>query len=151
MIEIRHEAYESVKDELKGLIEEHWEEIALYQDQIKLNPNWHEYARLSATGLLRMFTARSDGVLVGYFVLIVSRSLHYADHIFATNDVIYLKPEFRKGTAGASLIKFAEEKLRKEGVSLMTVNTKVHVPFDPLMKRLGFDLIERIYAKCFRD
>lgn len=151
MITIAHEAYESVKDELSELIYLHWEEIALYQDHIKLNPNWKEYARLSASGALRMFTVRDDGELVGYFVLVVSPSLHYSDHVFATNDVIFIKPEFRKGTAGGRLIKFAEDQLRAEGVTLMTVNTKVHAPFDPLMERMGFDLIERIYAKCFKE
>jgi hypothetical protein len=32
---------------------------------------------------------------------------------------------------------------------LMMINTKVHLPFDQLMIGMGFDLIERIYSKCF--
>jgi len=150
MVTVQHEAYESIKDEIKDLLAEHWREIALYQDRIALNPNWKEYARLAAAHALRCYTVRSDGLLVGYFVLVVSTSLHYSDHLFATNDVIYIKPEHRKGTTGWRLIKFAEQQLRAEGVSLMTVNTKVHAPFDPLMERLDFDYIERLYAKCLR-
>ena len=151
MVTVQHEAFESIKHEIKELLEDHWQEIALYQDHIKLNPNWKEYARLSAAGALRIFTVRSDEKMVGYFVLVVSQSLHYSDHLFATNDVIYIKPEFRKGTAGWQLIKFAEAKLKAEGVTLMTVNTKVHAPFDPLMERLEFDYIERLYAKLLRS
>jgi hypothetical protein len=151
MVTVQHEAFESIKEEIKELLADHWQEIALYQDHIKLNPDWKEYARLSAAGALRIFTVRSGEKMVGYFVLVVSQSLHYSDHLFATNDVIYIKPEFRKGTAGWQLIKFAEANLRAEGVTLMTVNTKVHAPFDPLMERLEFDYIERLYAKLLRS
>ena len=43
------------------------------------------------------------------------------------------------------------EHCRENGVSLLNINTKVHIPFDSLLNRMGFDLIERIYSKCFKD
>lgn len=141
------EAYTVVKNDVKDLIQKHWEDIALNQDKIKLNPNWEAYANLDRAGMLRFFTARQDGDLIGYFLLIVNRSLHYKDHLFANNDILFLHPDHRKGIAGLRLIKFAEKSLRDEGVSLMNVNTKVHAPFDVIMERMGFNLIERIYSK----
>jgi len=35
-----------VRREIEPLLQEHWEEIALNKDTIKLNPDWREYARL---------------------------------------------------------------------------------------------------------
>ena len=59
-------------------------------------------------------------------------------------------PDKRAGATGYKLVKYAEDYCKDSGVSLMTINTKVHLPFDSLMVGMGFDLIERIYAKCFR-
>jgi GNAT superfamily N-acetyltransferase len=141
------ECLANVKEDIKPLLEEHWEMVALNQGEIKLNPDWEEYAALDAAGILKIFTARSDGDLVGYFVLTVSRSIHYKDHIFAICDVVFVKPEFRTGSTGFKLISYAENWCKKAGVSLLNVNTKVHVPFDPLMISMDFNYIERIYSK----
>ena len=52
-MKIAHECLASVKEDIKPLIEKHWELVALNQGKIKLNPNWEEYARLDAAGILR--------------------------------------------------------------------------------------------------
>ena len=150
-MKIAHESLASVKEDIKPLIEKHWELVALNQGKIKLNPNWEEYARLDAAGVLRVFTAREDGELVGYCVLVVSRSMHYKDHIFANNDVTFVLPDNRAGATGYQLLKYAEDHCAENGISLMNVNTKVHIPFDTLLVGMGFNLIERIYSKCFKD
>ena len=79
-----------VRREIEPLLEEHWKEIALNKDKIKLNPDWRAYADLDSINALRIYTARKDGKLMGYFVIIVSKSLHYRDHLFANNDIIFL-------------------------------------------------------------
>lgn len=146
-MEISHESMASVKEDIKPLLEKHWEMVALNKGQIKLNPDWKEYARLDAAGVLRIFTARDNGKLVGYCVLLVNTSIHYSDHKFASNDVVFVLPEYRAGATGYKLIKYAEDHCRDDGVSLMMINTKVHIPFDSLMIGMGFELIERIYSK----
>jgi GNAT superfamily N-acetyltransferase len=137
----------SVKEEAQSLIKNHWEEIAVNKTKIKLNPDWDVYETLHQAKQLGIYTARKDGILVGYFVVVASPNPHYKDHIFAVNDILYLSPEHRKGFVGAKLIKFAEKELKELGVSVLVINTKVHKPFDSLMERLGFGLIERVYSK----
>jgi len=144
------EAFTSIKDEVKPLLEQHWEEIAINKDYIKLNPDWKEYARLDAAGALRCYTARKDNELVGYFVVIISKSLHYSDHFFAHNDVIFLHKSARKGVTGYKLLKYATQQVEAEGVTLMVVNTKTHQPFDALLERLEYNHSENLYTKCFR-
>jgi len=135
------------EDDCQSLIELHWKEVALNQKQIKLNPDWEAYHNLESQGKLKIFTAREGNLLVGYFVVILSTNLHYKDHVFATNDIIYLHKGYRKGFAGIRLIKFAESCLREDGVSVLTINTKVHRPFDKVLSRLKFNPIERVYSK----
>jgi GNAT superfamily N-acetyltransferase len=98
-------------------------------------------------GKLRIFTARNKGTLVGYFVVIVNSNLHYKDHLFAANDIIYLHKDYRKGFTGIKLIKFAEGCLREDGVSVFAINTKVHQPFDVVLERLDFNMVEHVYSK----
>lgn len=139
------------KEEAKELIVEHWEEIAVNKEKIKLNPDWEAYQELEDHGRLKIFTARSSGKLVGYFVVFINRHIHYKDHIFAVNDIIFLNKDYRKGSAGIKLIKFAESCLKEDGVSVILLNSKVHKPFDPIMERLGFRLTERVYSKYIGD
>ena len=141
------ECLPSVKQDILPLIEEHWELVALNKGSIKLNPDWEQYATLDASGILKIFTARDDGVLVGYFILVVNNSLHYKDHIFAVCDIIFVTPEARKGATGYKLLKYAENWCIENNVSLLNINTKVHVPFDALLEKTGFNLIERLYSK----
>jgi GNAT superfamily N-acetyltransferase len=147
MISYHLENLTKVKGELKPLLEQHWELVAMYQDKIKLNPDWKEYSRLDAAGMLRIFTARDNGDLVGYFVLIVSKSLHYSDHYFASNDVIFVKPDSRAGATGYKLLKYVEDYCSDCGVSMLTINTKAAVPFDSLLTSNSYDLAERVYTK----
>nr|BAR35097.1 N-acetyltransferase GCN5 [uncultured Mediterranean phage uvMED] len=141
------ESYNKVKDDIKPLLEKHWEQIAINKETIKLNPDWDEYQRLYFAGNLKIFTARDNEELVGYFITVVARNLHYKDHLFAQNDVLYVKPDKRAGMTGFKLIKYAEIELKKMGVSVIHINTKVHAPFDSLMERMGYSLIERLYSK----
>lgn len=145
------EKIENIKAELEPIIKLHWEQIALNQEKIKLNPDWNQYIAVERIGMLKLFTARKDEKLVGYFCVFVNRGLHYVDHIFAACDVIYVEPNNRQGLTGYKLIKFAEEHLKSEGVSVLAINTKVHAPFDGLMERMGYTNTERLYQKYIGD
>ena len=139
-----------VRREIEPLLEQHWKEIALNKDKIALNPDWRAYADLDSINALRIYTVRKDEKLMGYFVVIVSRSLHYRDHLFANNDVIFLTKGARKGLTGVKLIKFAIESLAKEGITKLHINTKAHQPFDAILERLGFEEIERVHSLMLR-
>jgi GNAT superfamily N-acetyltransferase len=146
-MDYQQEFFSSCYDEAKSLLQMHWDEVALNKDVIKLNPDVEQYEDAEASGCLKIFTARDQGRLVGYFALTVQRSLHYQDHLFAHNDVIFLHPDYRKGFTAAKLIKFAVDCMAEDGVSVVTINTKTHKPFDVLLQRLGFKHIESVYAK----
>ena len=150
-VKYQQEFLDSVVEEAKGLLESHWDEIALNKDKIKINPDWDTYYALQEQGKLDIFTARDEGVLVGYFVVFVSPHIHYKDHLFAKNDLLYLAPSHRKGFTGVKLIKFAEKMLKEDGVSVLVVNTKNHKPFHKLMKFLGFTSEDTEYTKYIGD
>ena len=79
--------------------------------------------------------------------MVLRTNIHYKDHLFANNDVIYGRPDKRAGMTGLKLIQYAESRIKEMGVSVIHINTKVHAPFDSLMDRMGYNLIERLYSK----
>lgn len=150
-ITYQQESLATCKGDAQDLLQQHWEEIALNKDFIRLNPDWEAYYNLEETGSLKIFTAREDSKLIGYFVVLCRKHLHYVDHVFAFNDILYLQKDYRKGLVGAKLMKFAEKCLKDDGISVMIVNTKRHKPFDTLLEWLGYKHIENIYSKTLGD
>lgn len=150
-ITYQQESLTTCKEDAQHLLQDHWEEIALNKEAIKLNPDWGAYYDLEESGALKIFTARSEGNLIGYFVVLCRKHLHYVDHVFAFNDILYVHKDYRKGLTGAKLMKFAEKCLKEDGVSVVIVNTKRHKPFDSLLEWLGYSHIENIYSKLLRD
>lgn len=150
-VKYQQEFLDSVVEDVKELLKSHWDELALNKDKIKINPDWDTYYALQEQGKLDIFTARDKGVLVGYFVVLVSTHMHYKDHLFAKNDLIYLAPSHRKGFTGVKLIKFAESMLKEDGVSVLVINTKNHKPFHKLMEFLGFISEDTEYTKYIGD
>lgn len=149
-ITYQQEFLDTVEKDIKPLLQDHWEEVAVNKSAIKMNPDWDAYHNLEDNGALKIFTARSDGELIGYFVVLLRNHIHYKDHIFAANDVLFLKQEYRKGLTGAKLMKFAEKCLKEDGVSVLVVNTKRHRPFDGLLEWLGYSHVENVYSKYLR-
>lgn len=150
-ITYQQESLVTCKADAQDLLQQHWEEIALNKDFIKLNPDWEAYYNLEEAGSLKIFTAREGSKLIGYFVVLCRKHLHYIDHVFAFNDILYVQKDYRKGLVGAKLMKFAERCLKDDGVSVMIVNTKRHKPFDTLLEWLGYKHIENIYSKTLGD
>jgi GNAT superfamily N-acetyltransferase len=147
VITYQQESLVTAKDDAIPLLERHWKEIALNQEKIKMKPDWDAYADLEDSGILRIFTAREDGMMIGYFVCFVKAHIHYKDNIFAYNDVLFLGADHRRGFVGPKLMKFAEKCLKADGVEVMVINTKRHKPFDVLLHWLGYTHIENLYSK----
>jgi len=147
MITYQEESAAECLEEIKPLIEMHWEEIAVYKDKIKLNPDFDKYLLLDSIGLLHVLTARDDDKLIGYFISFIQPNMHYKESVFATNDILYIDPLYRKGSVGYKLFKKAEESLKEIGVDVIIVHSKVNNDFKPLMDKLGYERIEYNYSK----
>lgn len=134
-------------DELKPLLEKHYLEIAHYQD-IPLNPNFDQYLKLEEIGMLRCFTCRSDdGKLLGYAIFFVKHNLHYQSSLQAVQDIIFIDPSCRNAGFGAKFITFCDDKLKAESVQAVYHHVKEAHNFGPLLERIGYKLVDLIYAR----
>lgn len=137
---------ESILDEAFSLNHAHWKEIAHYQDII-LNPDRETYLKLETLGLLRLFTSRIEEKLVGYAVFFVKANIHYKDSIQANQDILYLDPSLRKAMNGYRFIQFCDEQLKAEGIQVVYQHIKAAHNFGPMLERIGYELVDHIYAR----
>ena len=147
MIEYKEETYEQVINEIKPLLENHYDEIALDKDVIKLNPDYDMYKKLCNSGAMRIITARDDGKLVGYLIALIKYHLHYKDSLTAIDDIFYVDKSYRKGLTGVKLFIKTEEILKKYGVQRVVLNTKLHHDVGAIFDRLGYKETERVFTK----
>ena len=147
MITYQRENALTLWDEAMPLCKEHWAEIASFKD-IPLAPNMTAYKTLEENGLLRCYTARDDGSLIGYSVFIVNGHIHYQDTLFAIQDVLFIRESARRGRAGLSLIKYCDEQLAGEGVAVVQHHQKnEHPKLGFLLAHLGYSPSETLWTK----
>lgn len=146
-------------DEARPLFEAHYNEIAHYQD-IALDINEAAYCQLEEAGLLRCFTARYNGELVGYCVFIVRPNLRYSQSLQASQDILYLDKSRRGALYGKRLLEYCEDRLRAEGVQVVYQHSKADAQIREaigeighrtdvgrIFEKLGYDLIDLIHGK----
>lgn len=151
----QRESFHDVWDEACPLLTEHWREIAHYDD-IVLDPDVAFYARAEEASLLRIYTARlADahpappiaGKLIGYAVYFVRPNPHYRLSLQANQDVLFLLPHYRQAMLGARFLDFTHNELRREGVQVVYQHMKVAHDKEALLTRLGYEPVDRLYAK----
>jgi len=134
-----------LQEEVLPLLGNHHEEIEHYKD-LEINVGWGVYQKLADAGKVKIYTARRDGVLVGYAVFVITPNLHYSVWQ-AVQDVFYVDPGERGAMLGTKLIKFAEECLTKLEIQSIYHSVNVVHDFGPLLKRQGYIHTENIYTK----
>lgn len=131
---------------LEGLLLAHWGEIAHYHD-IPLDVDWRKYEAAEESGKLRIFTVRDAGELVGYACYFFDRNPHYRGSLQAVQDVLFLASGYRTRHIGQQLITFADAHMAAEGAQATYQHSKVAHPMDPLLKRLGYEQVDSLWAK----
>tara|TARA_R100000544_G_C2210291_1_gene51545 strand:+ start:412 stop:882 length:471 start_codon:yes stop_codon:yes gene_type:complete len=150
MIEYRQENTAEAIDDLAELVFKHAAETDIYQEYFKLDPDFDQYKQFVEMGIYRVFTARDKGELIGYTCFYVGANPHYKSIVYATNDILYVLPAYRdsgKAEVIRSLFSLAEEELKQEGVEVITLNMKSHLPFEKLAEYMGYDKAEIMYSK----
>ena len=132
--------------ELQPLFPMHWQELALNQDKVPLDPQYNIYLDRDARGEVLFVTLRELGELVGYFVGFVAPGLHYRTCLTLTMDIFYVRPD-KRGRCGIKLFRTVEAEAKRRGVQRMFVGSKCHADASWLFERLGYTEVERYYSK----
>lgn len=148
----QREYLDDVLEELEPLLQLHYEEVCFYKDKLELKPAYDLYRILESLGTIHIYTARTEeGELVGYAVSLIQKNLHYSDHGYAVNDVLYVAEDHRHTDLAPTLISNLEKEFKEMGVSVMTFHMKTYKTFEKLMDTLGFEKQEYLFGKFIKE
>ena len=147
MITCHIESFEQRLPDLKTLLPEHYKELALNQDSVPLDPQYHIYIERERTGGLLFVALRDSGELIGYFIGFIAPGLHYRTCLTCTMDIFYVRQDKRMGSAGVRMFRFVEAELRRRGVRRWFMGSKIHADASALFKRIGAEPVETYYTK----
>ena len=147
-MEYKQEFLCSVIDDIKPLVQSDWNEIEHQKDKRPLDPDWEAYADFEAQGALKIFTARHNGLLVGYISCFLHPDLHSKGLVSASFEILFVHKGHRNGVVGPKLIRFAENCVRKDGADFCFVTTTHRNAAANFMQRLGYNAIETKLEKA---
>ena len=145
------ETYTNVIEDIKPLLENHWQEVANYKDKVPLKPDFNKYQTLEKNKVLVIVTCRDNEKLVGYSIFFLSKHLHYTTCLVASNDILFLDKTYRKGRTGIKLIQESERLLKNMGVNRIIWHIKPKNNFSPILIRMGYIQEEIIMGKFLGD
>ena len=140
----REEVTESLYKEALPLLIAHYEEIVPFKD-IPLEVDVNQYIAMDKAGVLRCFTARKEGVLVGYSNYFVRKHPHFSSSLQALSDILYVSPAYRG--FGVSFLQWCEERLKSEGIQQIYQSVTPKHDFGRMLERMGYEKADTQYTK----
>jgi GNAT superfamily N-acetyltransferase len=143
------EPWAKIAAEGQAIFAEHFDELATHKDVMPMGLDHDFYADLEKRGYLLVIAARRNGELIGYYVgIVIAHHPHNkAGGKVATTDMFYIAKAHRKGGAGAKLLLTAERELKRNGVVVATLSTKIHMESGKLLDALGWEKTDIVRKK----
>lgn len=133
--------------EIEAIGRAHWQEtMEYYRGKQPYAPSFERYNQYDKLGWLITFTARDNGEMVGYSLMYLVPSMH-TQTMIATEDTIFLLPEYRKGRNGLRFHQFIEEELVNRGAREIVVTAKPESAACRILEFIGFRVINHQYSK----
>lgn len=151
MLTAQPEPFAPFLEEVKPMLDLHYEELALNRDKVPLSPQYDEYLRRDAFGMVVTITLRKDGQLVGYWIGFKAPGLHYSTCLTLHMDIFFVHPDYRDGSAGIKLFKAMEKEAKRQGVQRLFVGSKVHKDASRLFEALEYTKVETTYSAWLGD
>jgi hypothetical protein len=138
MIEFKTLTVSAMRGFGEDLLEAHYQELTLHKEVVKLNVDWEKYSLMEKRGMLMSIGVFEDSILVGYSVFILADHAHYKDMLVASNDVLFLREDKRKGSLGVRLVRESEARLHAKGVTKILWHCKYGTVLGKLLKHMGY-------------
>lgn len=135
-VTFHRENVETLLADGRTLFDAHAKEDSTHPD-IPLSLNEDQYHRMEALDLLRLYTVRTNGQLMGYAVVAVYHSLLFKTCKQGICEALYLDPSVRKGLTALKFLKHIKASLTDAGVQVLRLHARPESTFDTLLLNLG--------------
>lgn len=143
-VDYARETVAGLWDEIQPLLKKQADEVATFKD-IPLTPDKELYFKMDASGLVRVFTARKEGRLVGYSLFFVRASIQFQQSIQAQQDLIFIDKEERG--FGGFFIDWCDIQLKLEGVQVVRRHVKAKHDWSKILVRHEYKIEDFIYVR----
>lgn len=151
MLTYQSETYEQVENDIKPLLDLHYQELCLHKEVVQLAPIWEKYKILWDQHKLLIFTVRDDGELIGYSVFFTDAHIHYGGLLIAINDVIFVHADYRSTTrAGLKLIDFCDAEMEMLGVDKVIYHVKFKKDWSAVLLRKRYEKEDIVLGKMLK-
>lgn len=130
--------------DMEALIPTYEEELPL---TYKIAPDWTQYRALYEAGVMFNLTARKDGKLVGYFVVMVSPNLSCLGEKMMFGASLFVLKEWRGKGPGIRLIRMAEKKAKDYNCQTVMISSPSRKPIDGLLRKMGYHAEETLFSR----
>lgn len=145
------ERFADILPELHELHRPHWLETEKHRHGLAMDPDYDAMAAQERAGQMLQFTARHCDSLVGNVRLYIRTSMH-TKTLYAVEDTLYLRHEYRVGRNALRFMQYAEACLKSIGVREVRIDSKNTAPAGAmLMKYMGYQPVSTQYVKFLED
>lgn len=132
-------------EEMRPLWRLHHDEIE--DTQMPYDPDLAGYQRMAEAGCLRIFSARLGREMVGYQVFVIVKDPHRQHLVSASQDILYLMPDYRKGMVAVHFLEWCDQQLIRGGVTKILRQMHYTKDLSRLFERMGYKLSDLTYAR----
>lgn len=144
MIDFALEHYNDAASEMIPLHHTHHHEVPLFG--LELNINFNAYIEGEAKGVLKLFTMRDRGKLVGYCAFFIFLHPHHSATFMAKQDVLFVHPDYR-GWNAIKFIKYCDEQLKNMGIDFSIHSVPATGKWAGVLERIGYNELETNYSR----
>ena len=136
----------SIWEEKIKCAQEHWKETTMGQSGEILDAKFDRYEQYEKLGWYVEIVARHESVMVGFCGMYLVPSMH-TQEMLATEDILYIKPEFRHGRNALRFYLFVEEEMKRRGAKKIMLTAPVDSVANKLLLRTGCEHSANMYSK----
>lgn len=146
MLTFSKEPIATIWDEMIECAKAHWDETSMCKDGEVLDARLERYAYYEQIGMYHEFVARDNGKFAGFCGMYITPSMH-TQEMLATEDILYLKPEYRKGRNALRFYQFITEIVGKLGAKKIMITAPPNNVTNKLLNHLGYEHTANMYSK----
>lgn len=140
------EKFTAIQPEIEPHVDAHWNEFASDKDAFGMDVDWALYESLCRGEKLHVITARRDGVLIGYFGVILTTHPHRRTVLSANSTFLYAAPGPIRGLIIRGLVTESIKYFNNLGVQLYNYRSKNTHNIGKILEKMGFKAIETVYS-----
>jgi hypothetical protein len=147
-IKFQRESWPAIIGEAMPMLRLYWNTGGeIHGKEFPMEPDLDLAMGLHSSGRLRIFTARSDALLIGLNSFNVGPTLYRRNTMTAIALILYVLPSERRGSMGYRFLRETDSGLAEMGVKLVQYVPGATVDISPLLMRLGYKRAQGTFEK----